>query len=569
MAALVTTAGVYAQKTQVAVLPRTQSVVLQSGKNFYNKPVMPGVVSKAPNRTFATGLYYNRPVGTYYYPTPQVTYLIAPPFVELAYRNQSVNKTGFIWHDFNFATPVRPAEANGDYKVSYPRIDSEGGAMLLPSLVLGTDSFQIGDGNGSQYTNLVIQQNAASDFTYLDLATLGGYYNGFSVDLSDPQGSEYAFGTKVASVYHVEENGDTITNTYHENGIMQIFDKPASPLVLNSVLIPGITSDPDSTAINEGAELTLMIIPFNENAETFDEALSAEPLATWKCKASDVVYGTSYILTGTEAAGNARKAKRAEFNFSEKATVFGQETNVPVVIDQPFAIKIDGFANEGVNLGFSLADNGENLPEYNIVRQTYTSYSDMEGYASSRGRHSGGYYSYQTPMYLNGYMDVVMVDTMEQYNVLTAPAEGGEALNTTGVGALVYTLEDVNDDSGNWNETYKLVQADGSDVPSWITFSGDDSFYAEQGFYLVNITAEASTEARTATLYLENTVTGVRSENPIYVLQNTTEVPTGINAVTSVVNAKTSDVIYNVAGQKVSKDYKGLVIKNGKKSIQK
>ena len=43
--------------------------------------------------------------------------------------------------------------------------------------------------------------------------------------------------------------------------------------------------------------------------------------------------------------------------------------------------------------------------------------------------------------------------------------------------------------------------------------------------------------------------------------------PTGISSVKSSNNK--SDVIYNIAGQKVAKDYKGLVIVNGKKMIQK
>ena len=43
--------------------------------------------------------------------------------------------------------------------------------------------------------------------------------------------------------------------------------------------------------------------------------------------------------------------------------------------------------------------------------------------------------------------------------------------------------------------------------------------------------------------------------------------PTGIN---NVVNKATrSAVIYNIAGQRVSKDYKGLVIKDGKKAVVK
>jgi hypothetical protein len=44
--------------------------------------------------------------------------------------------------------------------------------------------------------------------------------------------------------------------------------------------------------------------------------------------------------------------------------------------------------------------------------------------------------------------------------------------------------------------------------------------------------------------------------------------PTGIkNVVTNKINGSTA--IYNLAGQRVSKDYKGIVIKNGNKYIAK
>ena len=42
---------------------------------------------------------------------------------------------------------------------------------------------------------------------------------------------------------------------------------------------------------------------------------------------------------------------------------------------------------------------------------------------------------------------------------------------------------------------------------------------------------------------------------------------TGINEVKG--NKQQNDAIYNIAGQRVAKDYKGLVIKNGKKYLVK
>lgn len=569
--ALAATTSVFAQKAQTMAAKVEMPSIASFNRGAFNGIAKPAVAlnMNAPLRTFATGMYYNRPVGTYYYPTSGVTYLIVPPFTPLTYRNQSTNPSSTEWHiNGETLTAEDGVQANGDLTVTYNKI-LDGYLNYLPALISGADSFAIGDGNGSTYTNGVIQANSTDYLSYLDLGTIGGYYQCFSVSATDPQGEEYAFGTKSSTVYRVTEQGDTVYNTYHENGIMQIFDKPAAPLYLSNIVIPGCTSSPDSLAISGDGVLTLTIVPLDTTATTFAGMLASEPLATWTCSANDVSYGSIRTLVGTEEAGNLRKIRSAQFTFSEKQTVLGQQTTVPVLIDQPFAIEVKGFAGDSVNCGFGLADNGSNLPEYTITYQTYNSYSDMDGYASARGRYSGGYYSYQCPIWLVGYMDVVRVDTTDSYNVLTAPADGGAAVNGVGVGALAYTNEDLADTTtGEWNETYDIVQADGSEAPDWITYSVDkNNVYNGQAIITVNATA--STEKRSAILYLENTLTGVRSADPIYVLQNT-NLADGISAATiENVKAEKDNRIFNLAGQQVTKAYKGVVIKNGKKFVQK
>ena len=56
--------------------------------------------------------------------------------------------------------------------------------------------------------------------------------------------------------------------------------------------------------------------------------------------------------------------------------------------------------------------------------------------------------------------------------------------------------------------------------------------------------------------------------NQLYLISWTkTSEPTGIS--TAKTAAEFNGAIYNVAGQQVTKSYKGLVIKNGKKVVQK
>ena len=68
---------------------------------------------------------------------------------------------------------------------------------------------------------------------------------------------------------------------------------------------------------------------------------------------------------------------------------------------------------------------------------------------------------------------------------------------------------------------------------------------------------------------MENLINETGSEN-FYVKEGAgTDPHTGIKSVVNKNNKINSDAIYNLSGQRVSKDYKGIVIKNGNKYIAK
>lgn len=55
----------------------------------------------------------------------------------------------------------------------------------------------------------------------------------------------------------------------------------------------------------------------------------------------------------------------------------------------------------------------------------------------------------------------------------------------------------------------------------------------------------------------------------IYAIAVNGELPTGIQNIKAATKTIENNVIYNLAGQRVNESYKGIVIKNGKKFIQK
>ena len=112
------------------------------------------------------------------------------------------------------------------------------------------------------------------------------------------------------------------------------------------------------------------------------------------------------------------------------------------------------------------------------------------------------------------------------------------------------------------------------ELPEWvISVNVDDSNYATEDdrdcLNIVSVTAEplpAGVEGRQAVCHIVGR--GFTSEAQIYINQGTVE--TAIKGVTvKDENSKFAGATYNLAGQKVGADYKGIVIENGKKVVKK
>lgn len=136
--------------------------------------------------------------------------------------------------------------------------------------------------------------------------------------------------------------------------------------------------------------------------------------------------------------------------------------------------------------------------------------------------------------------------------------------------AAEYSIAKVMGDGDDWDPTAYTEQAS---APENVTLSGtsltwDDSNYIfcwaviKDGEIVdFTITPEYTVDDASATW-------SVRAANEMGGLGEATEatLATGINSINKV--AKTSDAIFNIAGQKVSKSYKGIMIKNGKKYVK-
>ena len=106
-----------------------------------------------------------------------------------------------------------------------------------------------------------------------------------------------------------------------------------------------------------------------------------------------------------------------------------------------------------------------------------------------------------------------------------------------------------------------------SGIDSWIkSYAIDEDSYREYGLTVIKFTCEplpSNVAGRKCDILIHGK--GVVSDKPITVVQG--DVTAAINNVHLSTTTKEYPN-YNVAGQRVEKNYKGIIIRNGKKTIQ-
>lgn len=150
----------------------------------------------------------------------------------------------------------------------------------------------------------------------------------------------------------------------------------------------------------------------------------------------------------------------------------------------------------------------------------------------------------------NNLPEAVDVDETSAEKLTITAGEAAEPKATTVAEAKNYVsdlveLSDVN------------VVADGNKA---YAVSGTDSIQIYNGFHLEDVTLDATEHVN-----IKGIIAVYKTTYEIYPIEPF--VATGIRTIENE-NAESTDAIYNIAGQRVSTSYKGLVIRNGKKYIK-
>ena len=158
---------------------------------------------------------------------------------------------------------------------------------------------------------------------------------------------------------------------------------------------------------------------------------------------------------------------------------------------------------------------------------------------------------------------------MPQAQAIEGKTNADNILATAGTEAQpkVISLDEVADNLCDLVEVQNVtITTDGADKPKFFATKGDNQVQIYNTFYVEGYDNDGLAAMVGETLYNIKAIA--------YTYNTTTElVPVDNGIVTEISNVTLNDVengaIYNIAGQRVDNNYKGIVIKNGKKMIQK
>ena len=516
-------------------------------------------VALAPKKGKAEGMYYARPAGTYWLYGSTAKYLVVPPFTDLAFINVSEDKSG-TW---SIGSSDLSDYVTGDSLVFSYSKPSPGYVSYCPVLTTGDLTYQVAD--------YVYPLDSVAEgfypFNYKDCPRYYGFSGGGSAFMSGADSFDF--------------DGDGTEETFYPE-FRQFFEQPATPLAMNEVILWASSTDKNFT----GSTLKLV---FNKvSRDEKNRRIIGEEFATMECVSAEMDGETisgSNVYPGTLTFANM------------VVDEFGTKEAQPIFLDEEFAITIKGTLEKGVDVRFYFCDQGEYPEEwYTRATPTYIVPYDAEGNLMVRpdGNPNGlsyfgesssyGPYCYNIAFIFYGAMDGIEVVTSSDLNKQIAPVEGGETASapeegeTEGYPAYVYTNFPIFNQDGEEVEYSGNYDFEG--IPEWASIKIDPTGYEYKvgtddeirGLNMIWFDCEplpSDVKGRIAEVYVKSAF-GLTSAEPIYILQgDTSDITDGVKYIKFDENGKFVNATFNVKGQRVGNDYKGLVIKDGKKVMVK
>ena len=565
--------------------------------------------AKRRNRVISDKVFYRRPSGSLYGGWDvmnggggyYVSTLMVPAFTDVVFENVTEGTSSWTVNGNDATKDV----VDGNYVSNYPRSSTGYGTAkyYAPTVTSGETSYTFGE-----YNVYVKRKLTTATSGRICTDSIGSLY------AADDHAATYSNGTWYGSMTswglldsdNLFGSGKYISgeDTYVSSKAIQVFPKPASPLFITKLHVQGLTS---SQPIPEGKQLRALITKVKTVTKTYKDGSTEDVQTADLDNVIDILYanpGDTINFDANHTTTRNKKTLKQGYVIFEKP---GEEDaigniipgNIVIGADEPFAVVIDGFEQEGIDLGLYamdveeyddtvvngevMFDNGRSL-SYNGTLALAVGLVGMFDVA----------YAPQIPGYF------IFEDENIDYRRVSVPVEGTAShsvedaygnftYETTGSALITGKEEDkgfpgvavftnitwYNEDE---SPNYDLETADGSEWPAWITNYTVFTGY-KYGMHIVAFEADplpAGTTGRFAQLKVVGQEANMNGEvkysaesDNILVIQGEVDL-TGIEAVkTNATKVQSTSAIYNLAGQRVDQNFKGLVIKDGKKFFVK
>ena len=560
VALMATTAGFAQDMATVRALSQSKQVTEFSVAERHElQDVKEGDLNmrKAPKRTFADGVLYARPKGSYWISgtstdNTEFEYLIVPPFTDQKFINLTTNKEESTW-TLGTSDMSSYTDEENNLIFNFSKL-SPGLVFACPAVNFNNISYQAAQG--------VYPMDSVAmtlhPFNYLKGKRYYGYSDGSSAFMTGADSFDF--------------DGDGIAEEFYPLGFRQYFDKPATALRLNEVIMWVTTPNQDY----DGEGLYLV---FNKVVRDENNRLSiGEVIDTMYCTNLDL---SDKVITDTNVyPGDITFAKLTEDEF-------GTPIPTPLLLNEEFAITVMGTNKKDIDVRFYFTDQGGSEEEFETwATPTYIIPCDANGNQLGDNPNglsywnetaSGQKYCYSAVFMFDAEMEGMEIVEDQDLNQQIAPAAGGETASKAEAGAeghpaYVYTnypfLED-GEDAGN----YEL-----EGVPTWASAKIDPTGYEYQigtdneirGLHMIWFEAEALPAGETgrwAEVKVKSAF-GITAVPSLFILQGDAQVPTGVKAIKFDADGKFV-ATYNMSGKRVNENAKGIIIRDGKKFINK
>ena len=507
-------------------------------------------------------VYYQRPAGVYFagvsYGTAlkAVPYLVAAPFQTTIWKNGS---TGYAedtkWDWQSIIIDYTGADDTTHYNTT---------DLAQWNLVNLNTAPTLSAINGTDTTSYCLHSIYGSKNYYSDMVaapnpnTLLGMFSSYGAWYSSAKYFGYydRDGKYSQAIIHYSVAGDTSTSSWfgkntkgNTNACATAFEKPDHPYLLTKVNCLFANANFTDSVKLFCRVYKIKEIPDSANAVPTIEALVAK--------------GSTWL---TEKKIQYQSGRWGTLEFDLKQTYEGIDYDVMPEIDYPILVVVGGYNDDNMkqfNLFVSRDNNDEGFGELGYLCNIDENGDliDARGFLGnwqSLVLHSApSIFIQQMFTYMKVYKDEVNGPNTEEDLTYVAPAEGG---------IQVEDFYSYIGSEGLWHVT----AADGGEVPEWVNVTLTDQKINDTENYAGHTNVEFAVEELPAGI--DSREAKIRFWYPgsevIYTVKQAKS--TAIEDVQVVAPADDENApVYNMMGQRVGRDAKGLLIKGGKKIFVK